>query len=160
MPEGRELRITLASSQEIDTIQTLWREYWDSLRLPPAFQNFDEELRTLPGAYASPEGRLLIARIQCEPAGTAALRAMDTYSCEAKRLYVCPQHRGQGVGRALLNRLIVEARAAGYREMFADTLKFMSPALQMYKQFGFSEVPPYSSNPTPAAVFLRLALTR
>lgn len=160
MPERSKLRITLASSQEIGTIQILWREYWDALQLPPDFQNFDEELRTLPGVYAPPDGRLLIASIQGNPAGTAALRPLNTYACEAKRLYVCPQFRGKGVGRALLNRLLAEAREAGYQDMYADTLESMLPALQMYRQFGFSEVPPYSSNATPHAIFLRLSLRR
>jgi putative acetyltransferase len=160
MPEGSEPRITLASSQEMNTIQSLWREYWESLGLPPDFQNFDKEIRTLPGVYAPPEGRLLIATIQDSPAGTAALRVLGSSCCEAKRLYVSPQHRGKGVGTALVNRLIMEARAAGYREMFADTLKVMAPALHMYRQFGFSEVPPYSANPTPDAVFLRLTLKK
>jgi GNAT superfamily N-acetyltransferase len=158
MPEGEKPQIALASSQEIGTIQILWREYWDALQLPPDFQNFDEELRTLPGVYTPPKGRLLIASIQGKPAGTAALRPLSTYACEAKRLYVCPQYRGNGVGSALLNRLLEEARGAGYQDMYADTLESMAPALQMYKQFGFSEVPPYSPNATPHAIFLRLSL--
>ena len=160
MPEGSEVRILQASSQEIDTVQSLWREYWDSLRMPADFQNFAEEIKTLPGVYAPPPGRLLIARIQGEPAGTAALRSLGAYSCEAKRLYVRPHYRGKGIGVALLERLIEEARAAGYREMFADTLAFMTPALRMYRQFGFSEVAPYSANPTPGGIFLRLPLER
>jgi putative acetyltransferase len=150
--------IVLASGQQIDAIRALWREYWDSLALPADFQNFAEELATLPGAYAPPKGRLLLATIDGAPAGTAAFRPLTEQSCEAKRLYVQPGHRGLGLGRALLNRLITEARGAGYREMYGDTLTSMTSALQMYFRFGFSEVPPYSANPTPGAIFLRRSL--
>lgn len=152
--------IILASGREISAVRNLWREYWNSLGLPPDFQNFAEELRTLPGAYTPPKGRLLLALMRGEPVGTAAFRALSDHLCEAKRLYVCPQHRGKGIGRKLLQRLIDEARAAGYKEMYGDTLKAMKTALQMYFQLGFSEVPPYSANPTPEAIFLKLSLTK
>ncbi len=158
MPACSEVNIIPASGEEMDAIRNLWREYWDSLGLPPEFQNFAEEFRELPGKYAPPEGRLLLALIDGKPAGTAALRPVSTCSCEAKRLYVRPQYRGKGIGRSLLLRLVEEARAAGYREMYGDTLKSMTSALQMYSQIGFCEVAPYSSNPTPDAIFLRLSL--
>jgi GNAT superfamily N-acetyltransferase len=87
-----------------------------------------------------------------------ALRPLSEFGCEAKRLYVHPRFRGQGVGAALLNRLIEEARVAGYREMYGDTLTSMRTALQMYSRFGFCEVAPYSANPTPGAIFLKLSL--
>jgi GNAT superfamily N-acetyltransferase len=158
MSDGTQLQITPASKNEIPIVQALWREYWDFLRLPPGFQNFDEERKTLPGAYSPPFGRLLIARVHGDPAGTAALRQLNPNACEAKRLYVRPQYRGKGVGRALLSRLIDEARAAGYRVLYGDTLETLKPALEMYKQFGFDEVPPYSANPTPGAIYLMLEL--
>ena len=157
-PPRQAAKLVLASGQQIDAIRTLWREYWDSLALPPDFQSFAEEHRTLPGIYAPPAGRLLLALIDGEPAGTAALRPLILDSCEAKRLYVRPCYRGRGLGKALLDRLVSEARAAGYQEMYGDTLKSMTSALQMYTQIGFSEVPPYSPNPMPGAIFLRLAL--
>src|ERR1700761_5518527 len=135
--------IALVSSEHTAVIQTLWREYWESLALPADFQNFAAELSTLPGVYAPPRGRLLLALLDGAPAGTAAFRPLTAHSCEAKRLYVRPRYRGQGAGRALLERLITEARAAGYHEMFGDTLKSMKSALLMYTQLGFSEVPPY-----------------
>jgi putative acetyltransferase len=152
------LNIVLASSEHTGAVQTLWREYWESLALSADFQNFANELAALPGVYAPPRGRLLLALVDGAPAGTAAFRPLTEHSCEAKRLYVHPRHRREGIGRALLTRLITEARAAGYHEMYGDTLTSMRSALQMYFQFGFSEVPPYSSNPTPGAIFLKLAL--
>ncbi len=148
----------LASSRDVDAIRTLWDEYWDSLGLPLSFQDFAGERKTLPGVYAPPGGRLLLAVCHGEPAGTVALRPLTEHACEAKRLYVRAEYRGQGVGRALLRQLVQEARTAGYREMYGDTLKSMAAALQMYSRLGFCRVGPYSSTPTPGAIFLRLSL--
>jgi putative acetyltransferase len=150
--------IFAAFPEHIPLVQSLWREYWESMGLPLDFQAFEEEVLTLPGRYAPPGGRLLLATAQGKPAGTVALRLIAGAACEAKRLYVRPEFRGQGVGDALVRRIIEEARAAGYREMFADSLPSMTAAMRMYQRFGFSETTPYSLNPTPGAVFLRLDL--
>jgi carbonic anhydrase len=132
MRERSGAKIIPASDQDIEAVRDLWTEYWASLGLPPDFQNFAEERLALPGAYAPPQGRLLIALVEGKPAGTAALRPLSGRSCEAKRLYVRPEYRGRGIGRALVDRLINEARLAGYQEMYGDTLKSMRSALQMY----------------------------
>ncbi len=150
--------IVPAMAADLDLIRGLWREYWNSLAFGPDFQGFAEELRTLPGRYAPPAGRLLLATVQGKVAGTGALRPLAGFACEAKRLYVLPEFRGQGIGEALVRRIIDDARAAGYREMFADSLPSMSTALSIYQRLGFSETWPYSSSPTPGAVFLRLEL--
>ncbi|MDQ2713007.1 MAG: GNAT family N-acetyltransferase, partial [Acidobacteriota bacterium] len=83
-----EVEIVQASGEDLHLVRTLWREYWRSLRLAPDFQSFADELRTLPGPYALPKGRLLIARLGGRPAGTVALRPLTEQSCEAKRMYV------------------------------------------------------------------------
>ncbi len=154
------IEIVDGSSSGLEAVQELWIEYWDALGLPPDFQSFDEERRSLPGAYAPPRGRLLLATIDNVPAATAAFRPLPERegACEAKRLYVRPAHRGAGLARALLARLIQEARAEGYRELYGDTLPSMEAALRLYDQIGFVEVGPYSHNPTPGATYLRLAL--
>ena len=152
------LEITIASPAEIDAIRGLWHEYWASFGLQPEFQNFGDEVRALPGPYALPRGRLLLARLDDQPAGTAALRPLSDLACEAKRLYVRPIARGKGLGKILMLRLIDEARSAGYRELYGDTLTSMTQALEMYKRMGFTEVGPYSANPTPGAIFIRLQL--
>lgn len=148
----------MASGEDLEVIRSLWREYWESLQLSPKFQGFGEEIKSLPGPYAAPAGVLLLARIEGTPAGTAALRALHHRSCEAKRLYVRPQFRRMGVARALLDRLVAEARAAGYSEMYGDTLNTMASALELYRHVGFHEVGPYSPDPTPGATYLRLSL--
>ncbi len=158
MTERSIVEVIAASTGDIATIQSLWREYWDLFGLPPDFQNFAEELRALPGLYAPPRGQLLLALLDGQPAGTAAFRPLGSFSCEAKRLFVRPNDRGKGIGKALIARLLQEARAAGYLEMYGDTLVSMTSALQMYRQIGFSEVAPYSDTPTPGAIFLRLSL--
>lgn len=158
MRKHSQADIKQALAEDLGDIRNLWREYWNSLSLGPEFQSFAEELRTLPGRYAPPRGRLLSARVDNEVAGTAALRPIDHVSCEAKRLYVRPHYRGKGVGRALLFELIKEARSAGYKEIYGDTLLSMTSALRLYRQIGFSETGPYSSNPTPGAIFVKLSL--
>ena len=158
MPGPSEVDIVLASAGQVDDVRSLWREYWDSIGLAGHFQGFAEELKALPGVYVPPDGRLLLALVEGKPAGTAALRRLNQDSCEAKRLYVRPSFRGRSVGKALLFRLVEEARLAGYRDMYGDTLMSMTSALAMYRRMGFSEVAAYSPNPTPGAVFLRLPL--
>jgi putative acetyltransferase len=158
MAQERGVEITVAAGQQIASVQDLWREYWSSIGLPLDLQGFAEEVAALPGVYRPPGGRLLLAMIEGEPAGTAAFRPLDAWRCEAKRLYVRPRYRGRGVGRLLLDRLIGEARTEGYLAIYCDTLKSMTAALQMYKESGFSEIAPYSATPTPEAIYLGRAL--
>ena len=146
------------SAADIAAVQELWAEYWQSLGLPQDFQNFAEELRALPGKYAPPGGGLLLLRIDRHPAGTAAFRRLSPADCEAKRLYVRPAHRRQGVAASLLRSLIEEARRSGYRNLYADTLDSMASALDLYRGMGFEEVCPYSDDPTPGAIYLRMRL--
>jgi GNAT superfamily N-acetyltransferase len=158
MAQTSGILIRAASDQEIAIVQSLWREYWASFRFSPCFQNFEEELRSLPDAYDGPRGRLLVGYVCGDPAGTAALRPINERSCEAKRFYVRPKYRGKRIGRSLLERLVEEARAAGYRNMYGDTLESMTQALDLYKRFGFLETPPYAADPTPGAIYLKLSL--
>ena len=120
MPADPAISIISASGPLIASVRGLWIEYWESLGLPPDFQNFAVEMEGLPGAYGPPKGRLLIALIDDRPAGAAALRPLTQLACEAKRLYVRPQFRGKGIAKSLLQRLIQEARDAGYQEMYGD----------------------------------------
>lgn len=147
-----------ASGANIAAIRELWSEYWRTLGLPLDFQGYAEELRTLPGQYAPPEGRLLLVRIDGRPAATAALRRLSRDECEAKRLFVHPDYRRQGLARLLFQRLIEEARVCGYRDLYGDTLAAMTTALLLYREIGFEEVGPYSEDPTPGAIYLRLKL--
>jgi putative acetyltransferase len=142
----------------IEVARSLLREYWASFSFDSSFQNFAGELAGLPGAYASPSGRLLIAYADNALAGCGAFRKLDTLRCEAKRVYVRPEFRGKGVGRGVMEFLIAEARAEGYCEMFADTLPIMKTAIALYKQLGFQQTTPYSECPTAGAIYLRINL--
>jgi N-acetylglutamate synthase-like GNAT family acetyltransferase len=152
--DSMQTEIRIASRSDVAAVQELWREYWGSLGLGADFQKFGEECRSLPGVYASPKGRLLVAVNEGAAVGTAALRPLADGACEAKRLYVRAANRGSGIGKALLQRLMVEARQEGYAVMYADTLPSMAAALGLYKAMGFVEVGAYSDDPTPGAVYL------
>ena len=146
------------NAAEWDQVRELFREYWTSFGFSPCFQGFETEVAGLPGAYAPPGGALVLALIDGQVAGCAALRRFDAQRGEAKRLYVRPQFRGRGVGRALLDWAIAEARGMGYREMVGDTIPQMAVALAMYDRAGFERTGPYAEAPTPGAIYLRLKL--
>jgi GNAT superfamily N-acetyltransferase len=156
---SKEFEIRVARTPgDVEAVQSLWKEYWTSLGLAPEFQGFADELLTLPGRYGEPDGLLMIAWDGEKPAGTIALRRLSERSCEAKRLFVLPEFRGQGLGRALLNRIIADARSMGYRTMYGDSLSSMIEAQTLYRSYGFSQVGPYSAAPTPGAIYLELVL--
>ncbi len=153
------MRIQAAvSAQDLDTARELFEEYWRSFGFTPCFQGFAEEVAGLPGKYAPPAGRLALALEDSGVAGCVALRKVDERRAEAKRLYVRPAFRGRGIGAALLEYIIEEARAAGYVEMVGDTMPVMAEALEMYKRRGFEITGPYAAEPTPGAVYIRLRL--
>jgi GNAT superfamily N-acetyltransferase len=146
--------------ESIDACRALFTEYQRGLGVSLCFQGFEAELKTLPGAYSRPQGRLLIARIVGEPAGCVALRPLGENDAEMKRLYIRPQYRGMGLGRVLAECAIDEARSIGYRAMKLDTLPAMAEAQQLYRALGFVDAAPYNDNPIPGVRFLSLDLTR
>ncbi len=125
------------TAEAIAAVRTLLEEYWTSFGFTPCFQNFGDELAGLPGAYAPPGGRLALATSGGELAGCIALRRVDALHAEAKRLYVRPAFRGIGLGRALMEWVMAEARAAGYAEIVGDTMPVMRDALALYDRMGF-----------------------
>jgi len=149
---------SLAPPAGMEPVRALFEEYWKSFGFTPCFQGFAAELESLPGRYAPPGGRLALARWRGEPAGCGAFRPWDAGRCEAKRLYVRPEFRSRGVGRALLDWLVAEARQEGYREMLADTLPVMETALGMYRRYGFETIPAYMEDPAPGTICIRLKL--
>lgn len=142
------------------TVENLFRKYADGLGIDLSFQQFGEELAALPGKYAPPAGRLLLAYVGPSPAGCIALRPCNEGSCEIKRLYVPSEFRGKGIGRRLVQQVLDEAREAGYWRVFLDTLPSMHEAIALYESFGFRDTEPYCHNPVPGARFLALALEK
>ena len=136
----------------------LFIEYRHGVGVSVCFQQFDRELDTLPGDYARPRGRLILARIAGEPAGCVALRALGPRDAEMKRLYVQPGYRGMGIGRTLAECVIDEARALGYGTLKLDTLASMLDAQRLYAALGFIDAAAYNDNPAVGVRFLALDL--
>jgi ribosomal protein S18 acetylase RimI-like enzyme len=143
---------------EVPAVRELFRAYAAGLGVDLCFQSFEAELAGLPGAYTPPTGRLLVADADPELAGCVALRPHAPGVGEMKRLYVRPEFRGRGLGRELINRVMAEAAAAGYRELVLDTLPVMGEAIALYRSAGFVETGPYTVNPVPGALYFRRPL--
>jgi GNAT superfamily N-acetyltransferase len=147
------------SPAQIAQARELFVEYAESLGFSLCFQSFDQELDELPGDYAPPEGRLLLVKYEGQLAACVALHKLDSAICEMKRLYLRPQFRGKGLGRALAERIIAEARQIGYRRMRLDTVEpIMKDAVAMYRKLGFEDIAPYRANPIAGAMYTELEL--
>lgn len=158
---GRE-HITISmveSPNQVAEARELFEEYGRWLDFSLCFQGFDQELATLPGKYASPAGRLLLAHCDGMLAGCGALRPLEPGICEMKRLYVRPQFRGRRLGFMLAEHLIADARNIGYHFMRLDTVpKQMADAKRLYCSLGFYEIPAYYNNPQAEVCYMELRL--
>ena len=146
------------SPEDVATCRELFLEYQRGLGVSLCFQGFDAELAALPGDYAPPRGRLVLALAGGRPAGCVALRPLFHRDAEMKRLFVRPKHRGAGLGRVLADHIIAEARALGYETLKLDTLPQMKAAQRMYEKLGFRDTAPYNDNPVGGVRFLALDL--
>ena len=147
------------SAEHIQQARELLLEYAESLGFSLCFQSFDKEVAGLPGDYAPPDGRLLLAEQEGKVAGCVALHKLSDGVCEMKRLYVRPAFRGKALGRALAERVIQEARAMGYTSMRLDTIVGqMDSAIALYRALGFREIPPYREDPIVGAIYMELKL--
>jgi len=147
------------TENDIATARQIFREYETWLGLDLCFQGFEEELKTLPGKYSPPDGRLYLAADGGEIAGCIALRKIGDGVCEMKRLFVREKFRGRQIGRLLIERLIADAREIGYSQMRLDTFPpKMEKAVQLYESYGFREIPPYYDNPNSDVLFMELDL--
>jgi ribosomal protein S18 acetylase RimI-like enzyme len=146
--------LTIERAVDLHEVRTLFLEYAASLGVDLSFQNFDDELASLPGDYDP----ILIARWDGALAGCVAMHPYGGDVCEMKRLYVRPDFRKHHIGRALALRLIDEARERGYRAMRLDTLPMMQSAMRLYESLGFVDIEPYRYNPIAGTRFLELTL--
>ena len=146
-------------------VAALFTEYTDTLIAgDPEFrkylnkQNYEQEVKHLEVKYGQPYGRLYLAHWDGNIAGCIGLRKIDQHNCEMKRLYVRPEFQGKGIGRALAQKVIADAREIGYSSMLLDTLPFLQTAIDMYKSMGFYEIPSYNNSPMEGLVYLKLEL--
>jgi putative acetyltransferase len=154
------LRITQATTQnDIEQARELFKEYEASLGISLCFQNFSDELANLPGDYAPPRGRLLLAREFDQLVGCVALRPVGPTTCEMKRLFLRSEYRSRGLGRVLVEAVIEAARKIGYTHMRLDTISDrMGRAIELYKSIGFVEIEPYYQSPVDTTKFMELDL--
>lgn len=147
------------SPGDLDEIRKLFREYESWLGIDLCFQGFEDELASLPGKYAAPGGRLYLAAGDDSVAGCVALRPFDEKTGEIKRLFLRENARGLGLGKLLIEKVIADARAIGYRRIVLDTLyPRMAKAVELYKAHGFRAIDPYYHNPNEEALFMELRL--
>jgi GNAT superfamily N-acetyltransferase len=147
------------SPAHVETARELFLEYADWLAVDLCFQGFDQELASLPGDYAPPRGRLLLALVDDRPAGCVALRPLAADTAELKRLYVRENWRGRGIGRWLVERVIDDARHIGYARIQLDSLPTMTSAAALYRSLGFVAREPYYDTPLVHTVFMELLLS-
>jgi putative acetyltransferase len=158
-----EIRLVMVTDTELlDQTRDIFRDYAASLNIDLCFQNFEAELRELPGDYAPPQGHLLLAFVGDALAGCGAFRPLGDVdyanACEMKRLYVRPAFRSLGLGRLLAQALFDEAKRSAYSAMLLDTLDDMEAARSLYASLGFVEIPPYYFNPIAGAHYLKAEL--
>ena len=160
-PEARFRISPVRSVEDLQATVLLFNSYALSLGIDLAYQGFPEEMAAMPGKYAPPAGELLLARdIDGEPLGCVGLRpTAPDGCCEMKRLYVSPQGRGLGLGRALVDAVIAAAVRIGYREIRLDTLPTMDEAQSLYEKLGFVRIEPYYETPIAGTVFMAKRLT-
>ena len=144
--------------EDLEAVNSIFREYVASASVSLEFQDYEAEFAGLPGKYAAPQGRLLLAWRGTTAVGCVALREVDVQTCEMKRVYVRPQARGEKLGRRLVERILEEARSAGYARMCLDVLPEFVAARHLYASLGFTPTAPVTFNPVAGTAFLGLDL--
>ena len=152
--------LTANDSEALEQVRQYFRNYAAWLGVDLSFQNFDQEMASLPGAYAGPQGRLFFAEVDGRPAGCVGVRPLPDSDgvCEMKRLYVTPEERGHGIGAHLAMAAIKAAKEIGYRKLMLDTLPNMRMAVKLYRELGFTEAPNYYQTPVEGTMFMALDL--
>ena len=145
--------VDAATPVQFDAARALFREYAEKLGVDLCFQGFEQELKALETMYAPPSGALLLLEDDGAYKACAGLRPLGD-ECEMKRLYVKPELRGQGWGRALAEAIVERARSLGYRRLYLDTLPSMTEARALYRDMGFADTDPYYMNPVAGVAYL------
>ena len=141
-----------------ESVQAIFREYVQSPQADLGFQNYETEFANLPGAYAQPQGCVMLVQRNQTVVGCAALRQIDPDTCELKRVYLRPDVRGNQNGKRLVLSMINQARAIGYQRICLDVLPEFQTAQRLYENLGFTDASPVSFNPVPGTRFMALKL--
>jgi len=145
--------------EQIEEIRLLFRAYYEELlKVDTCFKDFEQELEKLPGEYAEPDGKLLLAMDAESVVGCIALRKIDKEICEMKRLFIKQEFRGLGWGRVLADKIVTEAASRGYSLLRLDTLDSLTAANSLYKSMGFQPIPPYLQDTSIDLVYWGLNL--
>lgn len=147
------------NQHDLAATKTLFEAYAHALGIDLTFQGFAAEMEAMPGLYTRPRGVLLLARaLNGAALGCVGLRPLSETICEMKRLYVAPEGRSLGLGRALAETVIMKACEIGYKKMRLDTLSSMTSALSLYRSLGYHEIEAYYETPLADTVFLEIDL--
>jgi len=152
--------IIVHTDGEYEIAANLFGEYAAWLNIDLAFQKFDEELAALKTMYGAPGGGIILCKTGNEFIGCVAVRRINDSTAELKRMFVQTAFQGKGIGKILLEKAIELAENAGYHCIRLDTLNYMLPAISLYKQYGFYEIPAYYHNPNETAVYFELQIVR
>jgi putative acetyltransferase len=145
---------TAQQQADFDRAKNLFIEYSQSLGFDLSFQHFEKELSNIQIQYYKPEGALIIAQTDQQYVGCTGIRRLDAETAELKRMYVQPAYRGHQIGAELLRRAILAASHLQYKRIRLDTVETMKEAQQLYRSFGFYEIPPYRYNPVSGTLYL------
>jgi putative acetyltransferase len=139
---------------ELDEARQLFREYEKELDADLCFQSFEKELENPLYKYGQPQGSLILAYWNNEPAGCVALQPLEEGACEMKRLFVRPSYRQHKIGEALVVEILEQAKLLGYSKIKLDTLQRLQAAIHIYKKHGFEITTAYYSNPLDEVVYM------
>ena len=151
--------IEARTEEHFDAVRRLLAAYIAEQGFSPNTSSIFRDLGELPGRYAPPEGRFLLAMSGDEPVGCIGLAKATDEIGELKRLYVSPARRGAGVGRALCAELIAQARAAGYQQLALSARDAWKPAVTLFQSLGFRIARPFKPVKPIDLVFMSLDLT-
>ncbi len=134
----------------------LFKQYVTLLNIDLRFQNFDEELLALKIMYGKPNGGVILCEYEHKFIGCVGIRKIDNDTAELKRMYIQPAYQKKGIGKGLLDKAFELAKTLNYKAIRLDTLNYMEPAIKLYKQYGFYEIPAYYNNPNKTAIYFEI----
>lgn len=141
-------------AHDIQAVKALIQEYIEWMNIDMSFQDIEEELAGFPRKYEPPSGVFLVAKDGDQVVGCVGIKKIGDGICEMKRLFVKDTYRGEKIGYALVERIILEAERKRYSKMRLDTLRRMKSAINLYIKSGFHEIGQYVVNPIEDAIFM------